>query len=216
MPESKDVSITVVRRLPRYYKFLSILKKNGVQKISSKEIANRMGLTASQIRQDLNCFGGFGQQGYGYNVEALANEIATILHLDQNLDAILLGVGNLGKALANYMTSQSTGVSLIGLFDKNPSKVEDKGLDLPVLGLNSLEEFCREHKPKIAILCIPSDSTEKTVAKLVEFGITGIWNFSPTDIQESSEIKVENMHLGNSLMTLGFKVHNNCSGKGEE
>ncbi len=216
MAENKDVSITVVRRLPRYYKFLSNLKKNGVQKISSKEIANRMGLTASQIRQDLNCFGGFGQQGYGYNVEALSNEIASILHLNQNIDAILLGVGNLGKALANYMSAQSTGVSLIGLFDKNPELVESKGLGYNIMGLTELDEFCKRHKPKIAILCIPSDAAEKTVAKLSLLGITGIWNFSSLDIQESDELKVENMHLGNSLMTLGFKVHNNCSGSEED
>ncbi len=216
MAENKDVSITVVRRLPRYYKFLSNLKKNGVQKISSKEIANRMGLTASQIRQDLNCFGGFGQQGYGYNVEALLNEIASILHLNQNIYAILVGVGNLGKALANYMSAQSTGVSLIGLFDKNPELVESKGLEYNIMGLGELDEFCKIHKPKIAILCIPSDAAEKTVLKLSSLGITGVWNFSPVDIQETNELKVENMHLGNSLMTLGFKVHNNRSGKEED
>ncbi len=203
------VSIPVMRRLPRYYRFLSELKLSGISRISSQELARRMGLTASQIRQDLNCFGGFGQQGYGYNVEQLAREIEKILYLDTKIPAVLIGVGNLGKALYSYLAYDAKGVSLIGLFDKNPKLAMDSNPDLDVMGISQLDDFCRKNKPLIAIFCIPGDSAQQLAEKLASLGIEGIWNFSHTELHLPKSISVENVHLGDSLMSLGFMVHNN-------
>lgn len=200
------VSPPVVRRLPRYYRFLSQLKKSGIIRISSKELASQMGLTASQIRQDLNCFGGFGQQGYGYNVDQLSAEIERILYLDETLPAILVGVGNLGRALTSYLYD-AKGVSLIGLFDKNPRSVADINPEFEVMGIGMLEEFCVTRKPVIAILCIPGDGAQQIANRLVTLGIRGFWNFSHVDLRLDDSICVENMHLGDSLMALGFNVH---------
>lgn len=205
--QQKEVSLTVIRRLPRYYRFLSGLKSSGVLRISSKEIAKQMGLTASQIRQDLNCFGGFGQQGYGYNVNQLTREIENILFLNDALPAILIGVGNLGRALVNYLSYEAKGVDLIGLFDKNPRIVADANPELEVMGLPQLDEFCRAQKPALAILCIPSENAQQMADRLVGLGVKGFWNFSHDDLRLADNIQVENVHLGNSLMTLSYRIH---------
>ncbi|MEG1181228.1 MAG: redox-sensing transcriptional repressor Rex, partial [Oscillospiraceae bacterium] len=200
MKDNAQVSSQVVRRLPRYYRFLCELQKSGIVRISSKELARRMNLTASQIRQDLNCFGGFGQQGYGYNVDQLATEIEKILCLDSRLPAILIGVGNLGRALTSYLAYEAKGINLIGLFDKNPQAVLEHSPDFNVLGTSRLEDFCKENKPKIAILCIPGENAQVMADRLVALGIVGFWNFSHIDLRLDTAVQVENVHLGDSLM----------------
>ncbi len=206
MKQNESVSLLVVRRLPRYYRFLTELKKSGIVRISSKELAKRMGLTASQIRQDLNCFGGFGQQGYGYNVDQLSDEIERILYLDTTLPAIMIGVGNLGRALSGFLF-EAKGIRLIGLFDKNPRAINDINPELDVMSISKLDEFCTEHHPIIAILCIPSEHAQQMASRLVNLGIKGLWNFSHIDLRVDPSICVESVHLGDSLMTLGFNVH---------
>ncbi|MEG0912494.1 MAG: redox-sensing transcriptional repressor Rex [Oscillospiraceae bacterium] len=206
MKQNESVSLLVVRRLPRYYRFLTELKKSGIVRISSKELAKRMGLTASQIRQDLNCFGGFGQQGYGYNVDQLSDEIERILYLDISMPAIMIGVGNLGRALTSYLF-EAKGIKLIGLFDKNPKNITDINPDLNVMGITKLDEFCSEYHPMVAILCIPSEHAQQMASRLVALGIKGFWNFSHVELHLEPTICVENVHLGDSLMTLGFNVH---------
>ncbi len=208
--EKKPVSMSVIKRLPRYYRFLGELKKNNITRISSKELSQRMGLTASQIRQDLNCFGGFGQQGYGYNVEQLKNEIGTILGINNGFKTILIGCGNLGRAIASHMTFEERGFELVGLFDSNADKMQDlriKGLS--VYPVEDLEVYCKEVEPKVAVLCIPSEATSEVVDKLVALGIKNFWNFSHYDIASNySGVTVENVHLNDSLMTLSYQIMN--------
>ena len=204
--EKKSVSMSVIKRLPRYYRFLGELKKNNITRISSKELSQRMGFTASQIRQDLNCFGGFGQQGYGYNVEQLRNEIGTILGVQNGFKTILFGCGNLGRAIASHMTFEDRGFELVGLFDSNADKMQDlriKGLS--VYPVEDLEVYCKEVEPKVAVLCVPTEAAPAIVDRLVNLGITNFWNFSHYDIASNYHgVTVENVHLTDSLMTLSF------------
>lgn len=208
--DKKSVSMSVIKRLPRYYRFLGELKKNGITRISSRELSQRMGFTASQIRQDLNCFGGFGQQGYGYNVEQLQKEIGTILGTDNGFKTILIGCGNLGRAIASHMTFEDRGFELVGLFDKNAENMQDvKIKGLSVYPIEDLEIYCREVEPKVAVLCIPSESTCEIVEKLVSIGITNFWNFSHYDIVSNFPgVTVESVHLNDSLMTLSYQIMN--------
>lgn len=212
--DKKSVSMSVIKRLPRYYRFLGELKKNGITRISSRELSQRMGFTASQIRQDLNCFGGFGQQGYGYNVEQLQKEIGTILGTDNGFKTILIGCGNLGRAIASHMTFEDRGFELVGLFDKNAENMQDiKIKGLSVYPIEDLEVYCREVEPRVAVLCIPSESTSEIVEKLVSIGITNFWNFSHYDIASNyPNVTVESVHLNDSLMTLSYQIMN----KGDE
>jgi redox-sensing transcriptional repressor len=209
MSKHHYVSASVTRRLPRYYRFLGELEKKGAERISSKEFAQIIGLTASQIRQDLNCFGGFGQQGYGYNVSALRAEIGHIIALDNKIPAILLGAGNLGLAIAKHMDFEQHGFKLIGIFDNNPAITGKKIRHWHIGGIDVLHDFCREHKPKIAVLCVPAKSAVQLADDLVKWGVTGFWNFSQSDLMldEKNKIVVENVHLGDSLMTLRFNVN---------
>lgn len=207
MAKNPHIAMPVIRRLPRYYRFLYDLKENGVTRISSRELSQRMGLTASQIRQDLNCFGGFGQQGYGYIVEQLYDEIGHILGMDKPTDAILLGVGNLGKAVLNHMDFDKRGFHLIGLFDDNADLTGVSFHGKEVYPTERLEEFCREHQPKMAILCIPKEAAPTLVQRLVDCGINGFWNFSHYDIAyDHPQAVVENVHMGDSLMTLSYRM----------
>ena len=208
MAKDTNISMPVIRRLPRYYRFLYDLKENGITRISSRELSQRMGLTASQIRQDLNCFGGFGQQGYGYMVEQLYNEIGRILGTDTPTDAILVGAGNLGKAVANHMNFASRGFQLIGVFD-DASALQGTALNgHAVLPTDKLEDFCREQKPRMAILCIPKEAAPSLVERLIACGITGFWNFSHYDIAyHHPHVAVENVHMGDSLMTLSYHMN---------
>jgi len=209
MPKYPHVSASVTRRLPRYYRYLSALEKQGAERISSKEFANLINLTASQIRQDLNCFGGFGQQGYGYNVSALRGEIGRILALDNKIPAILLGAGNLGLAIANHMDFEQHGLTLIGIFDKSPGLTGKRIRDWHIRAIDELQNFCGEYKPKIAALCIPAEGAVEVADDLVKWGVTGFWNFSQCDLSLSEKDKavVENVHLGDSLMTLRYYVN---------
>ncbi|MBR3789902.1 MAG: redox-sensing transcriptional repressor Rex [Clostridia bacterium] len=209
MKKNEQVSTPVIKRLPRYHRYLEELKRQGVVRISSKELSARMGLTASQIRQDLNCFGGFGQQGYGYNIEQLYNEIGNILGLSSKFKAVLIGAGNLGHAVATHLRFEDRGFDLIGIFDNNPNVIGQQIGNKTVLDSDILEEFCKEHNPSVAILCIPSEFADTTAKKLVSLGIKGFWNFTQYDIATNYKgIAVENVHLGDSLMTLCYQINN--------
>ena len=207
MKENNQVSVPVIKRLPRYHRYLEELKKMGIVRISSKELSVRMGLTASQIRQDFNCFGGFGQQGYGYNIEQLYNEIGNILGINNSSKAILIGAGNLGHAIATHLNFQNKGFELISIFDNNPEVVGTTVGGLVVLSSDDLEDFCKKEKPDIAILCIPAEYAAENADKLVSLGIKGFWNFTQYDLVHRYEnVAVENVHLGDSLMTLCYQV----------
>lgn len=209
MSKHEHVSISVIRRLPRYYRFLGELEKSGITRISSRELSQRMGLTASQIRQDLNCFGGFGQQGYGYNTEALKKEISSILGLDKMSDTILIGAGNIGRAIALNMDFENMGFNLCGIFDVSEQIVGTKIADITVSDMKELESFCNKNHPTIAILTVPHSVAPKIVDQLVKLGITGFWNFSHYDFSvKYPDVTIENVHLGDSLMTFSFLVKN--------
>ena len=199
------ISVSVIKRLPRYYRFLGELEKQRVERISSGKLAALMKLTASQIRQDLNCFGGFGQQGYGYNVAELRAEIGKILGVDKGYPTIMIGAGNLGKAIASHINFESRGCKLIGIFDINPKLTGETVADIPIRHTDDIEAFCGEHKPVIAVLCIPKEATRQIAERLVELGIKAFWNYSHYDLTiEHSDIVVENVHLGDSLLTLTY------------
>ena len=203
-----NVSMSVVRRLPRYYRFLGELKKQGYTRISSRELSQRMGLTASQIRQDLNCFGGFGQQGYGYNIELLYGEIGRILGLDSLQRIIIVGAGNMGRAIANHMSFEDRGFRLIGIFDSKESRIGQMVAGMPIRNVADLDEFCRSELPTAAVLTVPVGAASAIGDQLVKLGIKGIWNFSHYDFgNRYSDVTVENVHLGDSLMTLRYKVN---------
>ena len=206
---SNIISDSVIKRLPRYYRFLGELKAAGMTRISSRELSERMGFTASQIRQDLNCFGGFGQQGYGYNIELLQSEIGRILGLDNPKTAILIGIGNLGRAVTMHINFESKGFRLIGLFDSKESLVGQVIKNLPIRSTDTIDEFCKENLPDAAILCIPKNAAMVMADQLVGLGIKGFWNFSHYDLAlKYPGVKVENVHFGDSLMTLSYRLHN--------
>ena len=199
--------MSVVRRMPRYYRFLGDLLAGGVSRISSRELSERMGVTASQIRQDLNSFGGFGQQGYGYNVEMLHAEIGKILGLDKRYPVILVGVGNLGRAIAAHIDFGRRGYRLIGAFDHDAGIVGRMVGGVEVRHTDEIEAFCTAHRPAVAVLCIPKQAAKGLVDRLVRLGVTGFWNFSHYDIlMDYPDVVAENVHLGDSLMTLCYKV----------
>ncbi|MBR6242903.1 MAG: redox-sensing transcriptional repressor Rex [Ruminococcus sp.] len=202
------ISNSVIRRLPRYYRFLGDLEANGYVRISSRELSEKMGLTASQIRQDFNCFGEFGQQGYGYNVSELRRQIGMILGLDKQTPMILIGAGNLGTAIATHLDFHNRGFELIGAFDVNPDIVGKHLGDITVLDISELESFCHEKKPTAAILCIPKQAAENEADRLVKCGIQAFWNFTHYDLKIAhSDVVVENVHLGDSLTTLSYGLN---------
>jgi len=203
----KRISTAVIKRLPRYYRYLGELLENDVVRISSKELSIRMGVTASQIRQDLNNFGGFGQQGYGYNVEYLYSEIAKILGLENTYNIVIVGAGNLGQALANYIDFEKRGFVVKGLFDVNPRLIGISVRGIEIRDIDTLEEFVRNGQIDIAVLTLPKQKAPKIANDLAEWGIKGIWNFAPIDLQVmDKEVVVENVHLSESLMTLSYKI----------
>lgn len=207
MNKDRPVSNSVINRLPRYYRFLGRLLRDDVTRVSSKELAERMKVTASQIRQDLNCFGGFGQQGYGYNVELLHRQIGEILGVGNCTPAILIGAGNLGKVIANQVELTARGFQLIGAFDHSPTIIGQPLVGLSVQDIAGLDEFCRAHHPKVAIICIPTAAAAEMADKLVGLGIVGFWNFSSYDFRFShGHVKAVNVHLADSVMTLSYLV----------
>lgn len=204
----KDISPAVIKRLPRYYRYLGELKDHDVSRISSKELSQRMQVTASQIRQDLNNFGGFGQQGYGYNVEYLYTEIGKILGLDTVNDMIIVGAGNLGQALANYHF-EPNGFRVLGLFDVNPRLVGLTVRGVEIYDIDTLEEFIKIHDVKIAVLTLPKQMAPDMARSMAEWGIKAFWNFAPVDLKLPQDIMVENVHLAESLMTLSYRIRRN-------
>ncbi len=205
--QGKTISQSVIRRLPRYYRFLEELQREGMEKISSRELSERMRLTASQIRQDLNCFGGFGQQGYGYNISELKDKIGAILHLDEKRQVILIGAGNLGRAISEHLDFSRFGFEITAIFDREPSIIGRRIMDLNVLDIGMLREFCKEHHVDMAILCIPRASAEEVVKMLYSCGIHAFWNYSHYDIlADYPDAAVENVHLTDSLMTLSYAM----------
>ncbi|MCQ2450952.1 MAG: redox-sensing transcriptional repressor Rex [Clostridia bacterium] len=203
------ISNSVIRRMPRYHRFLGELKSQGIMKISSGELSRRMGLTASQVRQDFNCFGEFGQQGYGYNVDILQEEIGKILGLDGKKSAIIIGVGNLGRTVAQHINFNSFGFQIIGLFDEKESLVGQMIKNVPIRNIQALDEFCRENRPQVAVLCIPKNAAKQLTEQLYKLGIKGFLNFSHYDIAINyPDVSVENVHIIDSLMTLSYKLTN--------
>ncbi len=212
----ENISMSVVRRLPRYYRYLSELVKNGTLRISSRELAERMGLTASQIRQDLNCFGGFGQQGYGYDVPNLYNEIAKILGVNRSYTAVLVGCGNLGRAVSSYLIDISKVFHLIAAFDSSKEKIGHTISEVPILDSAEMSEFCLDNSPKAAILCIPYSAAKETVDTLYSSGVRYFWNFSHYDISMVyKDAIVENVHITDSMMTLCYEITCDENGKAE-
>ncbi len=203
----KEISIKVIRRLPRYYRFLSELEKEGVDKISSTKLSAIMNTSASQIRQDLNCFGGFGQQGYGYPVSQLKDEIGSILGIQNNYKAILLGAGNLGKAVATHMNFQSLGFELTAIFEKSPRLIGTMLRGITVKSDEEIEKYCKENEITTAFLCLPKDAVSAQVDILYSLGIKTFWNFSHYDISKKyPDTIVENVHMSDSLMTLCYRI----------
>lgn len=209
------ISSSVIKRLPRYYRFLEELKNKNITRISSKELSELMGLTASQIRQDLNCFGGFGQQGYGYNVPQLQNEIAKILGIENLANAILIGAGNLGNAIASHIEFEKKGCRLIGIFDNNADLCDKTIGGIKVMHIDNLESFCKINNPEVAVLCIPKSAASEITNRLLKIGITAFWNFSHYDIktEKNDNVIVENVHLADSLMILSYKLNDRNNNK---
>ena len=204
--ESRGISRAVIRRLPRYYRYLGELLENGVERISSSDLSKRMKVTASQIRQDLNNFGGFGQQGYGYNVKYLYTEIGKILGLEENHNFIIIGAGNLGQALANYTSFENRGFILKGIFDVNPrlEGVTIRGVQIRMM--NELSSFIRDNDVEIGVLTIPKEKAIEVANLLVDNGVRAIWNFAHTDLNLPDNVIVENVHLSESLMQLSYNI----------
>ncbi len=202
----KEISQAVIRRMPRYYRYLGELLDAGVERISSNELSSRMKVTASQIRQDLNNFGGFGQQGYGYNVKFLYDEIGKILGLDHQHNIIVVGAGNLGQALANYVKFEKRGFMITGLFDVNPALrgLSVRGIEIRMM--DELADFVKNNKVDIAALTMPKEKADEVANTLVELGIDAIWNFAHLDLELPEHVVVENVHLSDSLMQLSYNI----------
>mgnify|MGYP000512014887 FL=1 len=204
--ESRDISQAVIRRLPRYYRYLGELLENGVERISSNDLSKQMKVTASQIRQDLNNFGGFGQQGYGYNVKYLYTEIGKILGLEEDHNIVIIGAGNLGQALANYAAFEKRGFILSGIFDVNPRLQGMTIRGVPIRMMDELKSFVKENDVEIAVLTIPKEKAIEVANMLVDNGVRAIWNFAHTDLNLPKDVIVESVHLSDSLMKLSYNI----------
>ncbi len=204
---SVKVSMAVVRRLPKYHRYLGELLENDVNRISSKELGKIMGLTASQIRQDLNCFGGFGQQGYGYNVNDLYKEIGSILGLSREYKTVIVGAGNLGQAISNYEGFRREGFKLLAMFDLNPRLVGNAIRDIKIHDVMDLEDFVRDNEVDIGIICVPKSSSQEIADILVRANIKALWNFAPNDVDVPDNIIIENVAINESLYTLTYLMN---------
>lgn len=205
----KKISSAVIKRLPRYYRYLSELLDRGIDRISSQELSSQMNVTASQIRQDLNNFGGFGQQGYGYSVEVLKSEIGKILGLDRQYQVIILGAGNLGQALANYAGFEKRGFLVSAIFDVDPDKIGRRVGNLKVMDMAELAGYVEENRIDIAALALPRVKAPEVAKSLNHMGVHAFWNFAATDLDLPPEAVVENVHLAESLMRLSYNIANN-------
>ena len=204
--QKPHVSPSVIKRLPRYFRYLRILIREGRSRISSSELSGRMNVTASQIRQDLNCFGGFGQQGYGYNVNYLYANICELLGVGAGLHAIIIGAGNLGKALVKSTMFEKRGVDVVAMFDTDPALVGTTVDEIPIYSIESLGEFCENHAPDMAVLTLPKEAARTTAALAVKYGVKGFWNFTSEELALGDDVIIENVHLGDSLMTLSYRL----------
>lgn len=204
--EEREISQAVISRLPRYFRYLGELKEAGVERISSQELSELMKVTASQIRQDFNNFGGFGQQGYGYNVDFLHKEIGNILGLNKEHNLIVIGAGNLGQALGNYMNFKNRGFIFKGMFDVNPELWGKEVRGIKIQPMDEVESFVKDNDIDIAVLTIPKTSAVEVAEKLVHNGIKAIWNFAHVDLNVPEGIQVENVHLSDSLMKLSYNL----------
>ena len=204
--ETKKVPNVVINRLPRYYRYLGELLSQGITKISSTELSHRMGVTASQIRQDFNFFGGFGQQGYGYNIEHLYNEIADILRLKDGNTVIIIGAGNLGRAMANHPGFERRGFQITALFDKSPETIGKTINGMTVMDVEDLEDYIKNNRVDIGVLTVPKAGVQEMAQRLVKSGVRAILNFSYAELDLPEEIAVENVHLSDPLMTLSYKL----------
>lgn len=205
---SKQISKAVIARLPRYYRYLTELKDEGTERISSGALSERMHVTASQIRQDLNHFGEFGQQGYGYNVPYLLDQIGEILDLNHMHHMIIIGSGRLGQALAHYRNFEKRGFKVIGMFDTDPDICGTEAFGIRIRSMEELSDFVKEHTVDVAALTIPVEYAQETAAKIVEYGIGAIWNFSHAELIVPEDVQVEDVHLSDSLMRLSYLMKN--------
>lgn len=205
--KENEVSPAVIKRLPRYFRYLRELIRNGTMRISSGELSALMNVTASQIRQDLNCFGGFGQQGYGYNVNYLYAKVCELLGVGEGFNAILIGAGNLGKALVRNPMFEKRGVDIVGIFDNSPEVVGSVVGDVTVRDMTELDRFCRNHTIDIAVLTLPKEHAAEVSLRLVKLGVRGLWNFTGKELEGICPgAVVENVHIGDSLMTLCYEL----------
>ena len=209
----KEISQAVIGRLPRYFRYLGELKEQGIERISSQDLSDLMKVTASQIRQDFNNFGGFGQQGYGYNVEYLYDEIGKILGLGREHTLIIIGAGHLGQALSGYNNFFNRGFIFKGAFDLNPDLHGKKIRNIEIRPVEEIEQFVRDNKIEIAVLAIPKDQAVPMAEKLVNCGIKAIWNFAHVDLDVPDNVQVENVHLSDSLMKLSYSIDRYEKGK---
>ena len=205
----REISQVVIKRMPRYYRYLGELLEKNIERISSKELSELMNVTASQIRQDLNNFGGFGQQGYGYNVLFLYNEIGRILGLDMEHQVIIIGAGNLGQALATHSTFEKQGFIIRGVFDVIPELKGKPIKNIQIQMMDELEDFCKNHKVDIAALTIPKTAAQEVARKLESYGVKAFWNFSHLDLELGEQVIVQNVHLSDSLMRLSLNMKRN-------
>lgn len=204
--KDRYVSPVVVKRLPRYYRYLDDLLKKNIKRISSTELSRRMGVTASQIRQDLNCFGGFGQQGYGYNVEILHEKIGNILGIDKGYKMIIVGAGHLGHALANHNNFRKRGFNLVGIYDTDPSIIGTVIADITVEDYNCIDSSLADKKPDIAILAVPKSAVNDVAERLIKNGVNAMLNFTYAELNLPDNVVVENMHVSDTLMTLAYRL----------
>lgn len=207
MEKKKNVSMAVIKRMPKYYRYLGELVKNDVDRISSKELGEKIGFTASQIRQDLNNFGDFVQQGYWYNVKELHNQIGAILGVGKEYNAVLIGAGNIGQAIANYSRFTDIGLGITAIFDANPKLVGMRIRDVEIKDIDELKGYLEENHIDMGILCVPRINAQKVCDVLVNGGVRGIWNFAPIDLHVPETVKVENVHLSESLLTLVYQMN---------
>lgn len=209
------VSNAIIRRLPRYRRYLGYLQTKGIKKISSGELSELIGYTASQIRQDLNTFGEFGQQGYGYEVDNLYKEINHILGLDREYKTVVIGVGNLGQAITNYTYYYKIGFNIMGLFDVNPKIIGNVINDVEVMDVANLEEYVRNEKIDIGVICVNRENAQEVADRLVDGGVKGIWNFAPIDLNVPDNVALESVHLSDSLHALSFMIKSKAEERGE-
>lgn len=211
MEKNKNISMAVIKRLPKYYRYLEELMKNDVDRISSKELGEKIGFTASQIRQDLNCFGDFGQQGYGYNVKELYNQISSILGLNRGYEAALVGAGNIGQAVSNYSRFENLGFKITAIFDANPKLIGMKIRDVEIMDIDEMKAVLNENKIDIGIICVPGKNAQIVAEELIKGKVRAIWNFAPIDLVVPDNVKVENVHLSESLLTLIYLLNESDS-----